>query len=168
MHNLPYNLTTTQILSWRTHSLVGINIWLLKHISHDWYGKENTVTVTGADMPMSVQESVAEVGLAVACFRVGGTESSSVCMGHFDLSSTYTRLSLSSLPPWEFGPRSSNREGTQPRPATENLRFTEHGPPIKTRPCFTLSQSLPSGSFHKPLIPIHHRANRMKTTITEN
>ena len=50
-------------------------------------------------MPMSVQESVAEVGLAVACFRVGGTESSSVCMGHFDLSSTYTRLSLSSLPP---------------------------------------------------------------------
>ena len=26
------------------------------------------------------------------------------------------------------------------------------------------SQSLPSGSFHKPLIPIHHRANR----ITEN
>ena len=107
-------------------------------------------------------------GLAVACFRVGGTESSSVCMRHFDLSSTYTRLSLSSLPPWEFGPRSSNREGTQPHPATENLTFTEYGPPIKTRPCFTLSQSLPSGSFHKPLIPIHHRANRMKTTITEN
>ena len=28
--------------------------------------------------------------------------------------------------------------------------------------------SLPSGSFHKPLILIHQRADRMKTTITEN
>ena len=34
--------------------------------------------------------------------------------------------------------------------------------------CFPLSQSLPSGSFHKPLILLHQRANRLKTTITEN
>ena len=40
--------------------------------------------------------------------------------------------------------------------------------PIRTRPSFPLSQSLPSGSFHKPLILIHQRADRMKTTITEN
>ena len=33
------------------------------------------------------------------------------------------------------------------------------GPPIKTRPSFPLSQSLPSGSFHKPLILIHQRAD---------
>ena len=39
---------------------------------------------------------------------------------------------------------------------------------IRTRPSFPLSQALPSGSFHKPLILIHHRADRMKTTITEN
>ena len=32
----------------------------------------------------------------------------------------------------------------------------------------SLSQSLPSGSFHKPLILLHQRAERMKTTITEN
>ena len=64
----------------------------------------------------------------------------------------------------------SNREGTQPRPSTENwikdlLNIT---PPIRTRPSFPLSQSLPSGSFHKLLILIHQRADRMKTTITEN
>ena len=30
------------------------------------------------------------------------------------------------------------------------------------------SQSLPSGNVHKPLILLHQRADRMKTTITEN
>ena len=38
--------------------------------------------------------------------------------------------------------------------------------PIRTRPSFTLSQSVSSGSFHKPLL--HQRAARLKTTITEN
>ena len=40
--------------------------------------------------------------------------------------------------------------------------------PIKLRPSLPLSQSLPSGSFHKLLILHHQRADRMKTTITEN
>ena len=40
--------------------------------------------------------------------------------------------------------------------------------PTKARPSFPHSQSLPSGSFHKPLILIHQRADRMKTTVTEN
>ena len=35
--------------------------------------------------------------------------------------------------------------------------------PITTRPSFPLIQSLPSGSFHRPLILIHQRADRMKT-----
>ena len=38
-------------------------------------------------------------------------------------------------------------------------------PPIRTTTSFPLSLSLPSGSFHKPLILIHHRVDRMKTTI---
>ena len=38
-------------------------------------------------------------------------------------------------------------------------------PPIRTRPSFPLSQFLPSGSFHKPLILIHQRADGMKITI---
>ena len=41
-------------------------------------------------------------------------------------------------------------------------------PPIRTRPRFLLSQSLPSGSFHKPLILLHQRADRLKTTVTGN
>ena len=41
-------------------------------------------------------------------------------------------------------------------------------PPIRTRPSFPLSQTLPSGSFHMPLILLHQRADRLKTTITEN
>ena len=41
-------------------------------------------------------------------------------------------------------------------------------PPIRTRPNFPLSQSLPSGSFYKPLSLLHQRADRLKTTITEN
>ena len=39
---------------------------------------------------------------------------------------------------------------------------------VRTRPSFPHSLSLPSGSFHKPLILIHQRADRMKTIITEN
>ena len=34
--------------------------------------------------------------------------------------------------------------------------------PIRPRPSFTHSQSLPPGSFHKPLIFIHQRADRLK------
>ena len=45
-------------------------------------------------------------------------------------------------------------------------RFTEHGPARKNKTPF--SQSLPSGSFHKPLILLYQRANRLKITITEH
>ena len=40
-------------------------------------------------------------------------------------------------------------------------------PSIRTRPLFPHSQSLPSGSFHKLLILIHQRADRLKTAITK-
>ena len=39
---------------------------------------------------------------------------------------------------------------------------------IQTRTSFSLRESHPSGSLHKSLILIHHRADRLKTTITEN
>ena len=68
------------------------------------------------------------------------------------------------------GLRSDNREGTQPCPSTENWikGLLSIAPPIRIRPSFPLSQSLPSGSFHKPLIFIYQRTDRMKTIITEN
>ena len=51
---------------------------------------------------------------------------------------------------------------------TSLLHLLSMAPPIRTRPSLTLSQSLPLGSFHKPLILIPQRADRMKTKITEN
>ena len=63
-----------------------------------------------------------------------------------------------------------NKEGTQPRPSTENWikDLLSMALPIRTRPSFPHSQSLPSGSFHKPVILLQQMTDRMKTTITEN
>ena len=53
---------------------------------------------------------------------------------------------------------------------TEWLNWAElsMAPPVRTRSSFPLSQSLPSGRFHKPLILLHQREDRLKNTITEN
>ena len=62
--------------------------------------------------------------------------------------------------------RPNNRDGTQPHPSKENWikDFLSMAPPIRTRLSFPLSQFLPSGSFHKPLILLHQRGDRLKTT----
>jgi len=62
------------------------------------------------------------------------------------------------------------RRDTQPHPSTENWLkdLLSMALPTRTRPSFHLSQSLPSGSFHKPLILLHQRADRLKTTVTVN
>ena len=67
-------------------------------------------------------------------------------------------------------PQVNSREGTQLYPSTENWIkvLLSMALPIRTRTSFPLSQSLPSGTFHKPLILLHQRADRLKTTITEN
>ena len=38
----------------------------------------------------------------------------------------------------------------------------------RAKPSSLHSQSLPSGSFQKPVILVHHKGDRMRTTITEN
>ena len=67
-------------------------------------------------------------------------------------------------------PQINNREGIQPHPSRENWinDLLSIAPPTRTRPSFPLSQSPPSGNFHKPFILIPQRADRMKATITEN
>ena len=62
-----------------------------------------------------------------------------------------------------------NREGTQSCPSTKNWIkvFLSMAPPIRIWPSFPHSQSLPSGSFHKPLILIPQRADQMKPTVTK-
>ena len=76
---------------------------------------------------------------------------------------------LSSLPPPCFGLRSKNRKGTQPlHPQKTWLKiYWEWLHPSEQEPVFP-SQFSPSGSFHKPLILIPQRTDRMKITITEN
>ena len=93
-----------------------------------------------------------------------GTQYSSVCMG--PLNEVYI-IFITSTTVW---PQVNNMEGTQLHPSTENCinDLLSMALPIRTRPIFPLSQSLPSGGFHKPLIFIHQRADRLKTTITEN
>ena len=51
---------------------------------------------TDPDLPVSVQESQAGCGLAVACCRVGGTEGSSACMGPFEGGRHHLHHSLAS------------------------------------------------------------------------
>ena len=72
------------------------------------------------------------------------------------------------------------REEPQSHPLAEHWikDFLNMALPTRARLSFPHSQSLPSGSLHKPLILIHHKADRMsknfnpmaskmKTTITE-
>ena len=66
-------------------------------------------------------------------------------------------------------PQINSRKGAQLQPSTENwikdlLSTACPSEQDSDSPC----QSLPSGSFHKPLILLHQRADRLKTTITEN
>ena len=64
----------------------------------------------------------------------------------------------------------NGREGPQLHPSTENWihYLLSMALLIKTRLCIPLSQSIPSGSFHKPLNLLCQRADNLKTTITEN
>ena len=102
-------------------------------------------------------------GVAVACCRVGGTACSSAYMGpleggHSHLHYLHHSLASDQITGREHSPAHQQKVG---------LKIYWAGP-VRTRPSFPRSQSLPSGSFHKPLILLHHRADRMKTAITEN
>ena len=71
---------------------------------------------------------------------------------------------------WVNSLASGQTRGREHSPAhQQNIKdLLSMAPPIRIRPRFPLSQSLPLGSFHKPLILIQQRADRMKTTIIEN
>jgi len=105
---------------------------------------------------MSVQESLAEVWVQ---------ECNSACISSFEGGCNYL-ISLASGKLWQ----TKLRQTKQLHPSMENWIKDLPGmaPPIRTRPRFPHRQSLPSGGFHRPIILIHQRADRMKTTITEN
>ena len=79
----------------------------------------------------------------------------------WDLLKEVTVIFITSTMVW---PWVNNREGTQPHPSTENCIRDLLICPSEQDP---VSQSLPSGSFHKPLNLLHQTVT-VKITITEN
>ena len=96
-----------------------------------------------------------------------GLEALSVAVPAWDLLREVTIIFITSTIVW--APQNS-REGTQLHPPIESWinNLLSMALPTRTRSSLPLSQSLPSGSFHKRLILLHQRADRLKITITEN
>ena len=104
-------------------------------------------------------------GLTVACLRVRHTD----CSILGGVACWPKSLGVVCHYP-QFSLRPNYREGTHPHPSAENFikDLLRMALPTGARPSFPHIQSLPSGSFHKPLILIYQRADRMTTTIAEN
>ena len=84
----------------------------------------------------------------VVCCGVGGTECSSACIG---LLKEFAIIFITSTIVWS---QVKQQGGPQPCSLAENLikELLSMAMLIRTRPSFSYSQFLPSGSFHKPLI----------------
>ena len=89
-----------------------------------------------------------------------GWEALSACMGSFEGGCHYLHYLNHSLV--------SGQTGREHSPSHQQKIKDLLSMAIKARPRFPHSLSLPSECFHKPLILIHQRAERKKTTITEN
>ena len=116
------------------------------------------------DLPVSVQEVPAEVwGQRWTAARLGAL---SVAECAQDLLKEVDIVFIAASIVWS---QVKNSEGTQRHPSTENwIKYLlSMVPSIRTRLSFPLSQSFPLGSFSKPIILLHQKADRMKITITE-
>ena len=87
----------------------------------------------------------------------------SVAVSEWDL---LTEVAINFITSTIVWPQVKNRGGTQPHPSTEHWikDLLSKAPPIRTRSSFPLSLSLPSGSFHNPLILIHQRVKWSEVT----
>ena len=94
-------------------------------------------------------------------------EAWTVAVNAWDLLKEVTIIFITSTIVW---PQVNSREGTQLHPFKENWIkvLLSMALPIRTRPSIPLSLYLPLGSFHKSLILLYQRAERLKITITEN
>ena len=103
-------------------------------------------------------------GSVVACCRAGGIDCGSACRGPFEGGHHYLLYLHHSLVPGH------NREGTQPRPSTENWMkdLLSMALPIRTWPSCPYSQSLPSGNFYKPLILIPQNESHFNYNFISN
>ena len=120
---------------------------------------------TEPDLPGCAWESLAEAWLDSDL--PGGRALSATVLGGPTCwhKSFWMRLLLLSLPlPWG---QTTGREHS-PTHQQKIKGLLSMALPTRARPSFPHSQCFPSGSLHKPLIFIHQRADRMKTTVTEN
>ena len=120
---------------------------------------------TDPDLPVSVQEfSSGSVGW---WWPAAGWGALSGAVHAWDVLKEVTIMFITST---IVRPQVNNKEVTQIHPSTKTWikDFLSMAPLISSRASFPLSQFLPSGSFHKPLMLLHQRADRLKTTITEN
>ena len=112
---------------------------------------------TDPDLPMGVQESPEAVAWVSSGLLQGwGVEYGSACMGHFEGGCHYLHYLQHSLASGQI----TGREHSHQQKIVLKILWSM-APPIRTRSNFPLSQSLPSGSFHKPLILLHQRADKM-------
>ena len=89
-----------------------------------------------------------------------------VAVHAWDLLREVTIIFITSTIVW---PQVNSREGTQPHPSTENwIKDLLSMAPAHQKTTQYPPQSILSGSFHKPLILFHQRADRLKTILTEN
>ena len=98
---------------------------------------------TESDLPVSVLESLAEAWVDSGLPWGQGSEYNSAGINPLEGGCPYHSLASGQTTGREYNPTHQQKIGSH-------------------------IQSLPSGSFHKPLIIIHQKAGRMKTTITEN
>ena len=104
-------------------------------------------------------------GSMVACCRVGGTEWGSMCMAPFEGGHHYLHYLHHSLASGQTTGR-EHSPAHQQKSGLKNYHYWARSRPLEQDPV-SPSVSL-SGRFHKPLIPFHQRADRMKTKITKN
>ena len=116
---------------------------------------------TDPDWPLSVQESSAEVWAGIDLLQGQGHWLQQCLHETF-----WKRSPLSSfdLIIWGHGLASGQTMGREHSPSIENWikDLLSKASPIRTRPTFSLSQSILTGSCHKPLILIHQRVDRGK------
>ena len=118
---------------------------------------------TEPDLLVSVQASPWRYGSTVACCEVKGTEHKSPGSHRVCWPESFERGHH-----YHHHPKLQDGNTAALINRKFDLRFTEHGPAYENKTQIPPSQSLPSESFHKPLILIHQRTERMKTTITKN
>ena len=148
-------LRTGETDSWRAQTKL--------YVHQDPGERSSDPTRDWPDLPVS-RHPWRRCGSVVACCRVGGTACSSACRGPFEGGHHYLHYLHHSLASAQI----TGREHSSAHQLKIGWKIYWHGPAHRNKTQFPLQSVSPSGSFHKPLIVLHQRTDRMKTTNIEN